>query len=77
MPMCYVLVSTEPGHAESIFEALKKMDAVKEAHMVYGTFDIVAKVETKDMGQLKNHIIRMRLLDKVRSTQTMVAVEKT
>lgn len=77
MPKGYVLVGTEPGHAESVFQALKKIDAVKEAHMVYGTFDIVAKVETEAMDRFKEIIIQVRLLDRVVSTQTMVAMEET
>ena len=77
MPIGYLLVSTEPGHAESVLEALEKIDAVEEAYLAYGTYDIIAKIETDNMDKLKDTIIHVRLLGKVRSTQTMVVMGKT
>lgn len=77
MPMGYVLISTETGHTESVLEALEKIDVVEEAYMVYGTFDIVAKIKTNTMDELKDTIINVRLLGKVRSTQTMVVMGET
>ena len=77
MPMGYVLISAESGHTESILAELEKMDAVEEAYMVYGTFDIVVKIRTDTMDKIKDTIIQVRLLGKVRSTQTMVVMGDT
>ena len=58
--------------------ALKKIDAVEEAYMVYGVYDIVAKVKANNMGELKEIVTwHVRRLDKVRSTLTMMAIEET
>lgn len=41
----------------------------------YGVYDIIAKVEAEDMNKLKNLITRrIRGLDKVRTTLTMIIV---
>lgn len=44
----------------------------------YGVYDIIAKVEAEDMDKLKETITwRMRRLDKVRSTLTMIVISQT
>jgi len=52
------------------------MDNVKEAHAVYGVYDIVAKVEAMTMDKLREVLAsKVRRLDKVRSTLTMIVIE--
>jgi DNA-binding Lrp family transcriptional regulator len=78
MPMAYVLITTESGAVESVLATLKKMDSVKETHMVYGVYDIIATVKAKTMDKLKEIVTwNLRSLDKVRSTLTMIVVEDT
>jgi DNA-binding Lrp family transcriptional regulator len=77
VPIGYCLISTETGHAESVLETLKKIDSVEEVYMVYGTYDIIAKIKTENMDELKDNIIHARLLNKVQSTQTLVVMSKT
>ncbi|MHA2497452.1 MAG: Lrp/AsnC ligand binding domain-containing protein, partial [Candidatus Hodarchaeales archaeon] len=49
---------------------------VKEAYMVYGVYDIVARVEAAEMDVLKTIILtEIRGLESVRSTLTMIVVE--
>ncbi len=55
---------------------LRKIGAVKESYVVYGVYDIVAKVEGESMDKLKEIVTwKIRRLDKVRSTLTMIVVE--
>jgi len=43
--------------------------------MVYGVYDIIARIETNTMQELKDIISwKTRRLDKVRSTLTMIVV---
>lgn len=75
MPSAFVLINTEIGAEEEILQELKKIPNVKEAHVVYGVYDIVAKVEAENMDKLKEIISwKIRRLDKVRSTLTMLVV---
>jgi DNA-binding Lrp family transcriptional regulator len=77
MPLAFVLISTEPEHMESVLEALKKIDAVEEAYMVYGVYDIVAKVKTSNMDTLREIVTRhMRRLGNVKSTITTIVMEE-
>ena len=51
------------------------MPAVKEAYIVYGVYDIVAKVEAENMEKLKEIVSwNIRRLEKVRSTLTMLVM---
>ena len=77
MPMAYVLITTEPGAVDSVLESLKKMDSVKETYMVYGVYDVLAKIQAETMEKLKEIVTwNLRSLDKVRSTLTMILVEE-
>ena len=76
MPIGYVLISTETAYMESVLEALKKIEAVKEAYMVYGVYDVIVEVEADNMDRLKEIVFwQVRRLDKVRSTQTVIVME--
>jgi DNA-binding Lrp family transcriptional regulator len=46
---------------------------IKEAHTVYGVYEIIARIEAETMEDLKNIISwKVRRLNKVRSTLTMI-----
>ena len=56
-------------------KSLKDLQAVKEARMVYGVYDLIVRVETETMEELKNVVSwTVRRLDRVRSTMTMIVV---
>lgn len=76
MPRAYVLINAEAGAENAVLEALKSIQEVREAHMVYGVYDIIARVETENMEELKNVVSwKIRRLDKVRSTITTICVK--
>ena len=77
MPMAYVLINTEPKHMENVVSTLEKLDAVVEIFPVYGVYDVVAKVQADTMEKLKDIVTwKVRSLDDVRSTITMLVLEE-
>ena len=77
MPLAFVLINAEIGSEGEILKELRKMEHVKEAYLVYGVYDIVAKVEADTMDKLKEFTsFKVRRLNKVRSTLTMIVVEE-
>ena len=71
----YVLINTDTGYEDEVLHELKKTPNITEAYVVYGVYDIVAKVEAETMDRLKEVItLNMRRLEKVRSTLTMIIV---
>jgi DNA-binding Lrp family transcriptional regulator len=77
MPTAFVLINTEIGSENDVLKELKKVDGVDEACAVYGVYDIVARVKASTMDKLKEIVTwRIRRLDKVRSTLTMIVIEE-
>ena len=76
MAMAFVLINTDTGCENEVLDELRKIDAVKESYMIYGVYDIVAKVGADTMERLKEIVTwNVRRLDKVRSTFTMIIIE--
>ena len=76
MAMAIVLITTELGFESEVFDQLKTIDAVEESYMVYGVYDIVAKVRADTIEKLKEVVTsNVRRLDKVRSTLTTIVIE--
>ena len=76
MPTAFVLINAELGKEEGILKELRSIGNVKEAHFVYGVYDIIAKVEADSMEKLKEIVtFKIRRLTDVRSTLTMTVAE--
>jgi DNA-binding Lrp family transcriptional regulator len=75
MSLVYVLLNTEPGQMESVLEEVKEIDGVEEAYMVYGLYDICAKVKTEIPQELKGIVQKTRSQYNVSSTLTLMVVQ--
>ncbi len=76
MPMAFVLINADLGAEEDLVKQLKEIEYVSEVYVVYGVYDIVAKVKADTMDRVKETITwKVRRLDRVRSTLTMIVVE--
>ncbi len=76
MPVAFVLINAELGEEQGILKELRSIPSVKEAHFVYGVYDIIVKVEAESAEKLKEIVtVRIRRLPDVRSTLTMTVAE--
>ncbi len=76
MATAYVLIVCDLGYEEQIIEELKHFSDVKEVHGTFGAYDILAKLESDEPNTLKETITwKIRKLDKVRSTLTLIGIE--
>ncbi len=76
MPVAFVLINADVGAEEEILKELGKIENVEEAHFVYGVYDIIAKISANTMEKVKETVTwKIRRLDKVRSTLTMIVIE--
>jgi DNA-binding Lrp family transcriptional regulator len=74
--MAFVLINAEIGSEEEVLKELNKVEGVVEAFVVYGVYDVVAKIRADTMDKLKDVVTwHVRRLNKVRSTLTMIVVE--
>ncbi len=75
MATAFVLINAEIGAEAEVLSELKPIPEVREAHLVYGVYDIIAIVDTSTLQELKDTIgFKIRRLDKVHSTLTMIVV---
>jgi DNA-binding Lrp family transcriptional regulator len=73
----FVLINAEVGREQDLIRQLRSIPNVTEVHVVYGVYDVIAKVEANTMEKVKETITNsLRRLDNVRSTLTMIAVEE-
>jgi DNA-binding Lrp family transcriptional regulator len=76
LPLAFVLINTEIGSEDEVQDALTRISNVKEAHVVYGVYDVVAKVEAESLEKLKEVVTwNIRRLNRVRSTLTMIVMD--
>jgi len=76
MTTAYVLINCDLGYEEQIIEELKHISDVKEVHGTFGAYDILAKVESANVKNLRDTITwKIRKLDRVRSTLTLMSIE--
>ena len=76
MPVAFVLINAEIGSEDEVVTELRKITNVKESYVVYGVYDIVAKVEAESMDKLKEIVTwKIRRLEGVRSTLTAIVIE--
>jgi DNA-binding Lrp family transcriptional regulator len=77
MSTAFVLINVETGFDANVRKELEKIGGVTEAYQVYGVYDLIAKVTAESMDKLKEIVTwRIRRLDKVRSTLTMIIMEE-
>jgi len=75
MPMAYMLITAE-GFDTQLLKVLRKIKGVEEAYPIYGVYDIIVKTRADTMNELKKTHDRIRKLEKIRQTQTMIAHEE-
>jgi len=72
----FVLISTDAGAEKEVLEKLKEFPEVAEAYIIYGVYDLVVKVRVERQEDLRDIVTnKLRRMEKVRSTLTMLAVE--
>jgi DNA-binding Lrp family transcriptional regulator len=73
----FLLISAEIGRERDVAKELESILNVKEVHVTYGVYDVIAKVEAESPERLKETITnKIRTLEHIKSTLTMVVVEE-
>jgi len=73
MNILYVLMVCEVGAIESILAELKCLESVKEASSLFGSYDIIVKLEAASEEELKDIVVsKIRNLKNIRTTLTLI-----
>jgi len=69
-------VSTVPGKEVEVMKAISSIKGVSETHLLFGEYDLIAKVEVEDQEALTRMIIaELRKIDGVIDSKTLTGVK--
>jgi DNA-binding Lrp family transcriptional regulator len=75
MAEAYVLINVRPGAEEKVQGDVKKTPGVQEVYVSYGVYDLVVKVASDSVDEMKELVThRLRNIDGVVSTLTLIVV---
>ena len=69
----YVQIALDSAKEREVLDRLAKMGEVREVHILFGEWDMIAKIELKDPEKIGNFIMEnIRSLPGVKMTSTMI-----
>ncbi len=75
MVIAYVLINTKPGEEERVSEAISKIDGMVEIYTLFGEYDMIVKIESKDYSGIESIVIRkIRNIKGVIDTKTLTTI---
>ena len=76
MVLAYVLIVAEAGLEKDIVNSLSDTAGVQETDVIYGEYDVIAKITVSDISKLGDFIMeKIRPIKGVKRTSTLIAVE--
>jgi len=74
--LAYILMSFRPGTERESLDTISAMEEVKDCHMLFGEWDIIAKVDFSDAQTLERFIVdKIRTLPGAKLTSTMIVAK--
>lgn len=74
MLSAYILINTAAGKEREVLDLLNSNDSVVDVSIVYGQYDLIAKVFLDDASDLPSFIMEtIRPLDGITGTSTLLA----
>lgn len=76
MSVGFVLISTSPAKEHAVYNELLRVKEIAELHPIFGEYDMIAKVVTKDQNHLGQIVVdKIRPLSGVVDTKTLAGME--
>ncbi|MCD6513557.1 MAG: Lrp/AsnC ligand binding domain-containing protein [Candidatus Odinarchaeota archaeon] len=70
--VAYILLSVKTGYEYDVLEQIDEIEEVTEAAITFGEYDIIARIEIKNIGQLDEIVTRIRKIPGVERTSTLI-----
>ena len=76
MAIGFVLMTTLPGEEDVVRQALNKVDLVTDHWMLFGEYDLIARVQADEEYALTRCIVEeIRQLPGMKETKTLIGAE--
>ncbi len=70
--IAFILCVVQPGSEEDVIEKISNMKNVIEVHELYGEYDMIVKVNVKELGELDILTSSIRRVPGVKMSSTMI-----
>jgi len=71
----FVLMHVSLLHENEVFNKLSKLKEVIELHLLFGEYDLIAKIEAKDYESIGEIIIhKIKTIDGITDTKTLTGI---
>jgi DNA-binding Lrp family transcriptional regulator len=71
----FVLLSVEPGMEREVFKEIIRIKNVVDVHLLFGEYDLIARVEAEDYNYIGDIIInKIRTIPGVIATKTLTKI---
>ena len=73
MVTAYVLITSKSGGEKNVLTGLQELKEVDEAKIVYGEYDIIAKIKVDDVDKLHEFLLeKIRPIADIEKTSTLI-----
>lgn len=67
-----VLIRCEPQKEQAVLDALRKLEGLSYVYLLFGRFDMVVLIRALDLHAASEVVARIRAIEGVSSTETLV-----
>ncbi|WP_256296442.1 Lrp/AsnC family transcriptional regulator [Haloarchaeobius salinus] len=76
MVHAFIMVKTAAGKSEELLDSIRALDAVSEAHIVAGNYDIITEVDADEVYDVLHTVTgEMQKLGGVADTKTYISLQ--
>ena len=74
--LAYVLLGVSPNTEDKVFKKIKTLKEVRDSHLLFGSWDIIAIVDVKSVAGLNEFMLdKIRKIPEVTLTATMIVAK--
>jgi len=72
----YVLIALKQSDEKKVFDRLQRMPEVRESHILFGEWDIIAKIQCDTPEALGDFVMRnIRMQKEIKITSTLIVAK--
>lgn len=72
----FILINTQVGKEDEVLSAVRGLEFVDEAYVIYGEYDVIAKLSLPALELLDKVVTSIRRLGGVTRTSTLIAASR-
>jgi len=76
VPKAFVLLNCDIGCELTIIDELQNITGVSYAQRIHGVYDVIAKLELSSQEELRKTILKIRRIDAIHSSLTLMVTTK-